>query len=132
MFRCLKFIIIWPILYLGVWFLFICILQLNIDGNGLRGGANAPHNDSMYQVNHNYIRKGAPKGRDGRDSSLPVLKLVGIGRDDMVVIFKKHKVILVIFINPIQIFNNLIVIFVFLKNPIVICLKIDSDSLKNW
>ena len=67
MFRCLKFIIIWPILYLGVWFLFICILQLNIDGNGLRGGANAPHNDSMYQVNHYYIRKGAPKGRDGRD-----------------------------------------------------------------
>ena len=47
----------------------ICILQLNIDGNGLRGGANAPHNDSMYQVNH-YICKGegAPKSRDGRDN----------------------------------------------------------------
>ena len=66
------------------------------------------------------IFKGTPKGRDGRDSSLPVLKLVGIGRDDMVVIFKKSKVILVIFINPIQIFNNLIVILVFFKNPIVI------------
>ena len=71
-----------------------------------------------------YIVNGAPKGRDGRDSSLPVLKLVGIGRDDMVVIFKKHKVILVIFINPIQIFNNLIVIFVFLK-------KSNSDLFKN-
>ena len=46
-----------------------------------------------------YISKGAPKGRDGRDSSLPVLKLVGIGRDDMVVIFKKIQEILVIFLK---------------------------------
>ena len=44
--------------------------------------------------------KGAPKGRDGRDSSLPILKLVGIGRDDMVVILK----------NPKWFFNKMIVI----------------------
>ena len=38
-----------------------------------------------------YISKGAPKGRDGRDSSLPVLKLVGIGRDEMVVILENPR-----------------------------------------
>ena len=47
----------------------------------------------------NIIIKGAPKGRDGRDSSLPVLKLVGIGRDDMVVILKKSKVIILYIIE---------------------------------
>ena len=41
---------------------------------------------------------------------LNVKYTLGIGRYEM----------LVIFINPIQIFNNLIVILVFLKNPIVI------------
>ena len=77
------------------------------------------------------IHKGAPKGRDSRDgrdgwdSSRAVLKLVGIGRDDMVVIFKKSKVI---FINPLQIFNNLLVILVFLKNLKEIFLKIGRDS----
>ena len=45
----------------------------------------------LYVLRMCVICKGAPKGRDGRDSSLPILKLVGIGRDDMVVILKNPK-----------------------------------------
>ena len=61
------------------------------------------------------------KGRDGRVSSLPFLKLVGIVRDVMVVIF-------VIFVNQIQIFNNLIVILIFKKKSVMILKILDSDS----